>query len=206
VDARRFAPATQRNREPILAVLRRVLPKTGSVLEIASGSGEHAVFFAEQLPGLVFQPSDPDPEHRESIAAWRAQAGLANLRAPIALDVTAPDWEGAAGIPRALAAILCINMIHISPWPAALGLLRGAARALRADGVLYLYGPYRREGRHTAESNAAFDRSLRGQNPEWGVRDLESVVGAAEAEGFALAEVAAMPANNLSLILRRASA
>jgi len=203
MDARLYAAATQRNRGPILEVLRRVLPASGALLEIASGTGEHSVWLAAQLPGLVFQPSDPSPEHRASIAAWTASSGLANLRAPLALDVTATDWEGSPGIPRDLAAILCINMIHIAPWAAALGLLRGAGAALGLGCPLYLYGAYRRGGEHTAASNAAFDRSLRAQDPDWGVRDLDAVVAAADGAGFALEEVVEMPANNLSVILRR---
>jgi len=206
MDARLYAVATQRNRAPILDVLRRVLPASGTLLEIASGTGEHAVWLAAQLPGLVFQPSDPSPAHRASIAAWMASSGLANLREPLALDVTTADWEKSAGIERDLAAILCINLIHIAPWAAALGLLRGAGAALGAGRLLYLYGPYRRGGEHTAPSNAAFDRSLRAQHPGWGVRDLEAVVTAAEGAGFALEEVAQMPANNLSVILRRRAA
>jgi len=203
MDARLYAPATQRNREPILAVLRRVLPPTGAVLEIASGTGEHAVWLAAQLPGLVFQPSDPQPAQRASIAAWIAASGPINLRTPLALDAATADWEAHAEIPPGLAAILCINMIHIAPWNAALGLVRGAGVALGAGGLLYLYGPYRRGGRHTAASNEAFDRSLRAQNPEWGVRDLETLAAVADAAGLALEEVVEMPANNLSLILRR---
>ena len=203
MDARLYAPATQRNREPILAVLRRVLPPTGAVLEIASGTGEHAVWLAAQLPGLVFQPSDPQPAQRASIAAWIAASGPINLRTPLALDAATADWEAHAEIPPGLAAILCINMIHIAPWNAALGLVRGAGVALGAGGLLYLYGPYRRGGRHTAASNEAFDRSLRAQNPEWGVRDLETLAAVADAAGFALEEIVEMPANNLSLILRR---
>jgi hypothetical protein len=203
MDARRYAPATQRNREPILEVLKRVLPTRGSLLEIASGTGEHAAWLAAQLPGLVYQPSDPSPEHRASIAAWIATAGLPNLRPPLALDVTTADWEASAGIPQDLVAILCINMIHIAPWAAALGILRGAGAALGAGRLLYLYGPFRRGGEHTAPSNAAFDRSLRAQDPAWGVRDLEAVATAAEHAGFALDEVVEMPANNLSVILRR---
>ncbi len=203
MDSRLSAPATQRNREPILAVLGRVLPARGAVLEIASGTGEHAVFFAEQLPGLDFQPSDPDPAHRASIAAWMAAARVANLRAPLDLDTTAADWEASAGVASELAAILCINMIHIAPWRAAQGLLRGAAGALGRGRVLYLYGPFHRGGEPTAASNQAFDRSLRSQNPEWGVRDLEVLVAAADAVGFALEEIVEMPANNLSVILRR---
>ncbi len=206
MDARLYASATQRNREPILGVLRRVLPANGALLEIASGTGEHAAWFAARLPGLVFQPSDPSAAHRASIAAWVASAGLGNLRAPLGLDVTSADWETSAGTPRDLAAILCINMIHIAPWAAALGLLRGAGAALAAGRLLYLYGPYRRGGSHTAASNAEFDRSLRAQDPEWGVRDLDELVAAAGGAGFALEEVVAMPANNLSVILRRGGA
>jgi hypothetical protein len=180
-----------------------VLPAEGALLEIASGTGEHAVFFSAQLPGRVYQPSDPDPAHRASIAAWRAERGSTWLREPLALDVTSPDWERTAGVPADLAAILCINMVHIAPWSATLGLLRGAGNALAPGRVLHLYGPYRRGGRHTSESNERFDRSLRAQDPAWGVRDLEALVAAAEAAGFALAEVVSMPANNLSVIFTR---
>ena len=198
-----YAPAAQRNRDPILGVLRRHLPATGAVLEIASGTGEHCAWFAAGLPGLEFQPSDPDRAHRASIAAWSAADRLANVRPPLALDTRKPDWETHEDIPRGLVAILCINMVHISPWPATLGLLRGAANLLGGGGVLFLYGPYRRGGAHTAPSNEAFDQSLRAMNPEWGVRDVEAVVAAAEERGFALRELVEMPANNLSLVLRK---
>ena len=197
IDARRHAPATARNREPILGVLRRVLPRSGLVLEIASGTGEHIAHFAAALPGLMFQPSDPDPGGRASIDAWAAAAGLANLRPALALDATA-DWSLAAD------AVLCINMIHIAPWSAAEGLVRRAARALGQGGVLFLYGPFRRDGGHTAASNAAFDADLRARDPSWGIRDLEAVAALAIAEGFGAPEIAAMPANNLSLTFRRA--
>jgi Protein of unknown function (DUF938) len=203
MDQRLSSPATKRNRGPILDVLRRILPVAGTVLEIASGAGEHAIWFAEHFPALVFQPSDPDPTHRASIAAWSAVAGVPNVRPPLALDTTTADWEANDGIPRDLSAILCINMIHIAPWSATLGLMRGAGKLLAPERVLYLYGPYRRDGRHTSASNAAFDASLRAQDPAWGVRDLEAVVEAAASQGFALDEVVAMPANNLSVILRR---
>jgi SAM-dependent methyltransferase len=199
MDARLFAPATRRNRDAILAVLRAHLPERGMVLEVASGSGEHAVHFAAQLPGLVLQPSDPDAEARASIEGWRRATGLPNLRAPLALDVAAATWPIAAAD-----AVLCINMVHIAPWRAADGLMRGAARLLGPGGVLYLYGPYRRGGRHTAPSNAAFDRSLRAQNPDWGVRDLEAVAALAAGAGFAPPLIVEMPANNLSLVFRRA--
>lgn len=197
-DHRRHAPATQRNRDAILAVLARHLPARGLVLEVASGSGEHAVHFAGALPALDFQPSDADEASRASIDAWAAAAGCVNLRRAIALDAAAARWPIAAAD-----AVLCINMIHIAPWSAASGLVRGAARLLAPGAILYLYGPYRREGRHTAPSNAAFDLGLRARNPEWGVRDLEAVAALAASSGFAPPLVEAMPANNLSLIFRR---
>lgn len=200
-DARLFYPATERNRGPILAVLERVLPPAGTVLEIASGSGEHAAFLAPRFPGLVWQPSDPEPACLASIAAWAETARTSNLRPPLALDVTAADWGEAEEIP--IAAILCINMIHISPWRAAEGLLAGAGRLLPAGAPLYLYGPFMRQGRHTAPSNAAFDQSLRAENPDWGVRNLETVAEAAAAAGLALDQVVEMPANNLSVVFRR---
>jgi hypothetical protein len=202
MDPRMYAPAALRNRAPILEVLREHLPAAGAVLEIASGTGEHCAWFAAGLPGLVFQPSDPDRGHRASIAAWAAADGLANVRPPLALDTRTPDWEAHEDIPHPLVAILCINMVHIAPWAATLGLLRGAERLLGAGRVLFLYGPYKRAGAHTAPSNAAFDQSLRAMNAEWGVRDVEAVVAAAEARGFALVETVEMPANNLSLVLR----
>jgi hypothetical protein len=197
-DNRLHFPSAARNRQPILDVLRRHLPARGLVLEVASGSGEHVVHFARSCPGLAFQPSDPDPAHRASIDAWTAALGLANVRPAHHLDVTAEPWPIAAAD-----AVVCINMIHIAPWAAAEGLMRGAGRVLPAGGVLYLYGPYVRGGRHTAASNAAFDASLRTQNPEWGVRDLEAVADLAVAQGFAAPIVVEMPANNLSLVLRK---
>jgi hypothetical protein len=203
MDERLYSPSTERNRAPIAAVLARVLPAAGTVLEVASGTGEHARFFAAEFPGLLFQPSDPDPAARASIAGWIAATGAANLLPPLALDVAAPGWEARDDLPAPLAAILCINMVHISPWTATLGLLRGAAQLLAEGAALYLYGAYKRDGRHTAPSNAAFDVSLRRQDPAWGVRDLEAVVAEAERAGLALAEVVEMPANNLSVILRR---
>lgn len=203
MDERRYAAATQRNREPIAAVLRRALPASGAALEIASGTGEHAVWFAAHLPGIVIQPSDPDPENRASIAAWTRFTGVSNVRAPLAIDVSAPAWEADGGVPAAVAAILCINMIHISPWAATLGLMRGAGRLLPPGGVLYLYGAYKRGGTHTAPSNASFDASLRARDPAWGVRDLEAVTAAAADADLAPESVIEMPANNLSVILRR---
>lgn len=193
-DPRITAPAASRNREPILQVLRRVLPPQGRVLELASGSGEHAVHFARALPGVTFQPSDPDEARRASIAAYVADARLPNLLPPIELDAAAP-WPDIAAD-----AVLCINMVHIAPWAAAEGLVRGAGRL---GGMLILYGPYRRQGRHTADSNAAFDADLRARNREWGVRDMEAVTGLAAANGYAPPEIVAMPANNFMLVFRR---
>lgn len=191
-EARQFAPATTRNREPILEVLRRMLPSAGTVLEIASGTGEHAAFFAPHFPRLAWQPSDADPAARASIAAWTA--GIDTVRPPLALDAAASAWPVATAD-----AVLCINMIHIAPWSATEGLVAGAARLLPAGGLLFLYGPYKRDGRHTAPSNAAFDASLRARDPTWGVRDLGDVSAFAAKAGFNLAEVVAMPANNLSV-------
>ena len=197
-DSRQYRPHVVRNRDPISDVLRRVLPTQGLVLEIASGSGEHAAYFAQQLPWLTWQPSDPDPQALASIAAHRAAAGLANLLPPLQLDVHAGHWP----VERA-DVVLCNNMIHIAPWSACEGLIAGAGRVLPADGVLYLYGPYKIDGRHTAPSNAAFDADLRARNPQWGIRDLGDVTALAERHGFAPAETVPMPANNLSVIFRR---
>jgi hypothetical protein len=197
-DARIHAPAASRNRDPILGVLRRVLPPSGLVLEVASGSGEHAVHFAAALPGLVFQPSDPDPERRASIDAWTASIGLPNVRPALSLDATEGHWPV-----QAAHAVLCFNMIHIAPFAAALGLLRGAARALGKGGRLVLYGPFRRDGAHTTPSNTAFDADLRARNPEWGVRNLENVAAEGARAGFGAPMVEAMPANNLCLIFQR---
>jgi len=197
-DRRLFSPAVQRNRAPILAVLERVLPARGLVLEIASGSGEHAAFLAPRLPGRDWQPSDPDPRLRASIAGHAARAGAANLRPSLDLDVRTEPWPLAAAD-----AVVAINLIHIAPWAVAEALFSGAARILTAGAALYLYGPYRREGRHTAPGNAAFDAGLRAQNPAWGVRDLEAVAALARDRGFAFEDALDMPANNLSVIFRR---
>ncbi len=193
----RHAPATARNRDPILAILQRVLPKSGTVLEIASGTGEHAVHFARALPGLMWQPSDPDLSALLSIAAHRAEAALPNLLAPLQLDV-ARRWPVTAAD-----AIVCINMVHISPWEATEALLAGAARLLPPGAPLCLYGPYRRAGVPTAPSNEAFEQWLHAQNPAFGLRDLEAVGAEAARHGLALDEVVEMPANNLSVVFRR---
>ena len=197
MDAKHHAPAAARNREPIRDVLARELPAHGTVLEIASGSGEHAVHFARAFPALTWQPTDVSPRALASIAAWRAEADLPNLLPPLALDTTAPTW------PLARAdAIVCINLLHISPWAAALGLFAGAARLLPAGALLYLYGPYRFDGAFTAPSNADFDRSLRERDPDWGVRDVVDLTAVARSHRFTLRDTIAMPANNHSLILR----
>jgi SAM-dependent methyltransferase len=197
-DPRQHAPAAERNREPILDVLRKALPASGLVLEIASGSGEHVTHFAAALPGLEWQPSDPNVDARASIAAWTQHEQLTNVRAPLALDVERAPW----GIDAAQA-VVCINMIHISPWTATEALFDGAGRLLGSGGVLYLYGPYRRHGAHTAPSNEAFDQQLRNRNPAWGVRNMEAVVALGEAQGFKCGEPIGMPANNFSLVLTK---
>jgi hypothetical protein len=190
------APAAERNKELILEVLRRVLPNSGLVLEIASGTGQHIVHFARELPDLEWQPSDPDAEMHGSIKQWIARTGVCNVRDPLKLEVCSGGW------PTRADAVLCINMIHIAPWSATLGLMSGASRLLPKEALLYLYGPYRRHGRHTSASNEAFDRDLRVRNAEWGVRDLETVAEAAAHCGLTLEEVVEMPANNLSAIFR----
>lgn len=192
---RRAAPATARNRQPILEVLRPHLPTRGMVLEVASGSGEHTAYFAQALPTLVFQPSDPDEVARASVDAWCEELG--NVRRALALDAASATWPIAAAD-----AVVCINMIHISPWEATVGLIGGAARVLPGGGALFLYGPYFREGIDTAPSNLAFDRDLRTRNPAWGIRSLEQVSALAQAHGFAEPLVVEMPANNLSLVFR----
>lgn len=197
-DPRQFRPHVPRNRDPILDVLRLILPPKGLVLEVASGSGEHAAYFAQNLRALDWQPSDPDQEALASATAHRAEASLPNLLPPLHLDVTAAQWPvGHAD------AVICCNMIHIAPWAACEGLIAGSARVLPTGGLLYLYGPYKIGGRHTAPTNQAFDERLRAQNPAWGIRDLDDVTALAARFGFALAETVSMPANNLSVIFRR---
>ncbi|NMF85982.1 DUF938 domain-containing protein [Nodosilinea sp. P-1105] len=212
-DARRYAPATERNRDPILAVLQRVLPPTGTVLEISSGTGEHAVYFAPRLAPRWWLPSDRDSEALNSIVAWRQTVPCETLQAPVHLDVCAPVWPVESGQleqgqidwlqHQPITAIVNINMVHISPWAACLGLMAGAGRLLPPQGVLYLYGPFKQNGEHTAPSNAAFDASLQAHNPQWGVRDVEAVVQVAQQQGLALQATVAMPANNLSVVFSR---
>lgn len=197
-DGRWNSPSAERNKDPILGVLRQVLPAQGTVLEIASGTGQHIVHFAKAFPQLAWQPSDADAEMRESIGLRLQTEGLANVKLPLDLNVTALPWP----MHRA-EAVVCINMIHVAPWPATQALLDGARALLPPQGVLFLYGPYRRFGGHTSLSNERFDADLRAQNPAWGLRDLEAVSEAAAFAGFALAEIMDMPANNFSLVFRR---
>lgn len=193
-------PSVLRNRDPILEVLRRVFADAENVLEVASGGGAHAWYFARHLPHLTWQPSDLAPENRADIERWRAHQAIDNLLAPLALDARETPWPV-----ESADAVYCGNMIHISPWETALGLFAGAARTLPQGGVLVTYGPYKIGGAHTAPSNAAFDESLRSRNPEWGVRDLEAIVEAAAGVGFEHEEQLAMPANNFTLVFRRQS-
>jgi SAM-dependent methyltransferase len=197
-DQRRSAPHVARNAAPIAEVLRGVLPSRGLVLEVASGTGEHILHFARAFPNLLWQPSDPEPAALRSIEAWRGEAGLFNLLPPVPLDARAADWPVDAAD-----AMLCINMVHISPWAATVGLMRGAGRLLAPGAPLYLYGAYRQAGVETAPSNQAFDADLRARNPEWGVRDLEDVMAEAAKHGLALDQVVPMPANNLSAVFRK---
>jgi len=197
-DARRSAPAALRNRDPILAVLREQLPATGLVLEVASGTGEHLVHFARNLPHLTWQPSDPSAAARQSIAAWTDAEAAPNILPPLEIDAAQTPWPVGQA-----AAVVCINMIHISPWAATLGLMRGAGQILRGGGVLYLYGPYIQPNRPLEPSNAAFDRDLRRQDARWGIRELSAVVECAAAQGLDFVQSVDMPANNLSVIFRK---
>ena len=196
---KRDAPATARNREPILEVLARWLDGPRRVLEIASGTGQHAVFFAERMPAISWQPSDVDASYLDSITSWAEEAGLSNLAPPIVLDATSASWPV-----DPVDAVFNANMIHIAPWAVAAGLLAGAGRVLVPGGLLFLYGPFRVGGAHTAPSNAAFDESLRARDPEWGVRDLERVIDTAAASGLEHVETNALPANNQLIVFRRA--
>jgi len=201
MSEKQFAPATQRNRDPILKVLQQVLPETGTVLEVASGTGEHAVYFTPQLRPRQWQPSEANPILEESIRAWEEEFPCDVLLPPLTIDVMDNDWvQELSGL--SFSALVAINLIHISPWEACMGLLKGAEQVLPTDGILYLYGPFKQGGQHTAESNVAFDQSLQQQNPQWGVRNLEEVISLAQKHQFELQKVVAMPANNLSVIFR----
>lgn len=198
-DLRRSAPATYRNREPILEVLRDILPASGRVLEVASGTGEHIIYFARHLPELEWQPSDVSPTARESIGAWAEAESLAKVSAALELNAAHSSWP----VDQA-AAIICINMIHISPWEATIGLMRGAKRVLPGGGPLFLYGPFRCADRPLEPSNEAFDRDLRNRNASWGLRQLDAVIACGIQHGLVFEQCIDMPANNLSVVFRRA--
>jgi len=198
--AKGFAPAAERNRQPILDVLRRVLPSAGLVLEVASGTGQHAIFFSERLPSLRWQPTDASSEAVQSIGAWVDETARENILAPLDLDVRSPQWPIATAD-----ALVCINMIHISPWETTEALFHGASKLLAGGAPLITYGPYRLHGEHTAPSNAAFDQSLRSRNARWGVRDIDELLDLGGRTGFALEERVGMPANNMTLVWMRAA-
>ena len=197
-DGELESPAAERNKQPILDAIRRWLPEAGTVVEIASGTGQHIVHFARAVPDLVWQPTEPDERLLAATAQRVSAAALSNLRAPLRLDVLDGEWSV-----RHADSVICINMIHIAPWTATEALIAGAARVLARGGPLCLYGPFRREGRHTAPSNEAFDQSLRARNRDWGVRDLDDVARCATQHRFELAEVVSMPANNLTVVFTR---
>ncbi|MEH2228891.1 MAG: DUF938 domain-containing protein [Nostoc sp.] len=209
-DARKYASATERNRESILEVLLQVLPESGTILEIASGTGEHAVFFASRLRDYLWLPTDVNPQSRASIISWTEHNVCDNVYAPLELDAKEPVWAVENGEfdglnTKPIIAIVNINMIHISPWSACLGLMAGASRILKAGGILYLYGPFKQGGEHTAASNAAFDEYLRTENSEWGVRNLDDVIAVARAQNLILQQIYQMPANNLSVVFQRST-
>jgi len=201
---RYHAESAARNTGPIIEVLSGLLPASGRALELASGTGQHAVAFAEAFPGIVWQPSDQDQTARDSIAAWVAEAKLGNLRPPLDINVMAAGWRKA--VDAGLDLVVCINMVHISPWQACEGLMAGAGALLHDGGLLYLYGPYKRDGQHTAPSNEAFDGSLRARNSGWGIRDMADVARVAGLHGMILEDIVAMPANNFSLVFRKTGA
>ena len=209
-DGRLDAPAFYRNHQPIAAVLQRCLDgKSGDALEAGSGTGQHVVHFAKLMPAITWWPSDLNEAHLKSIEAWRAYSGLPNIRPSLSIDLADAAWSAAmqaAGGPARLLAVFCANVIHIAPWRVAEGLFAGAARVLQSGGLLLLYGPFKREGKHTAVSNAVFDTSLRENNPEWGVRDIADLERLAALNGLVRRTVEEMPANNLILIFVRENA
>ena len=209
-DGRLDAPAFHRNHQPIWAVLERFLAgRSGNVLETGSGTGQHIVYFASHSPDITWWPSDFNEQHLKSISAWRAHARLPNIAAPLRIDLSSSDWARTmrdAGGLQQLLALFCANVIHIAPWRVAEGLFAGAGHLLRADGALLLYGPFKRDGKHTALSNAVFDTSLREGNPEWGVRDVADLENLAGRVGLGLSEIIEMPANNLILVFTRSQA
>jgi SAM-dependent methyltransferase len=206
-DSRLDAPAFHRNHGPIWSVMSPFLnERAGHVLELGSGTGQHAAAFARRAPQIVWWPSDCDETHLKSIAAWHAHAQLANLKMPLRIDIEQPDWRMSCAEFPELTAIVCINVLHIAPWTVSQGLVAGAARYLSRDGRLFVYGPFMRDGRHTAASNGAFDRSLRRQNSEWGVRDAGDLAALAIRSNLELAAITQMPVNNLTLVFKRSAA
>ncbi len=204
-DGRLQGPAFARNHAPIWSIIEPCLAgRGGHVLEVGSGTGQHVVDYAARAPAVTWWPSDINPRHLASIAAWRAHAKLANVQAPARVDLLAADWEAALPIHDPLLAILCINVLHISPWRVTENLLAGAARRLAPDGRVFVYGPFMRDGAHTASSNAAFDASLRAENAEWGVRDTRDIAAVATPHGLRIAEIAPMPRDNFTLVIERA--
>jgi len=203
-DHRQRGPAFARNHAPIWSVIAPfVHNRSGDVLEVGSGTGEHVVTYARASPAVTWWPSDVHPRHLASIVAWRAHAGLANVQPPMRIDLLEAAWDAGLPMQGPLLAIVCINVLHISPWSVTESLLAGAGRRLAPDGRLFVYGPFRRDGAHTAPSNAAFDASLRAQDPAWGVRDTADIAAAAERCGLRIAEMAPMPANNVTLVIER---
>lgn len=205
-DGRLDAPAYHRNHAAIWAAIAPFLEgRTGDALELGSGTGQHVVTFAQATPSIIWWPSDPNDKHLHSIEAWRRHAQLANVRPPMRIDISASDWRAGQreDLPQAFLAIVCINVLHIAPWRVAEGLLRCAARALQPDGRLFVYGPFMRDGEHTAPSNAAFDASLRQENAEWGVRDIADLAALAAGVGMKLAATVDMPSNNMVLVFER---
>ncbi|TVQ42936.1 MAG: DUF938 domain-containing protein [Gloeocapsa sp. DLM2.Bin57] len=202
-DAKQYAPATERNREPILEVLLKILPREGTILEVASGTGEHALFFAPRVYPRQWIPSEANALLRQSITAWREDCPTDNLQLPLDINVESNLWSIETVEFPPIEAIVNINMIHIAPWSACLGLMAGAERILPAQGILYLYGPFRVHGQHTASSNVAFDEMLKSQNPAWGIRDLDEVIIVARQHHLRLKETINMPANNLSVVFEK---
>ncbi len=200
-DGRVVVASATRNREPILEVLRRAFPPVGMALELASGTGQHAWYFAKHLPRLIWQPSERDEGSFASITSWRHHDPVDNLLEPMRLDVTEDDWPV-----EPVQGMFCANLLHIAPWEVTEGLMRGAGRTLAPAGVLVTYGAYRIGGQHTTRSNQAFDEDLRARNPAWGVRDLEAVTGRAEAAGLSFVELVSMPSNNFCVVFRRGRA
>ncbi len=201
---KKYAPATERNKKPILAVLNDCLPDYGTILEIASGSGQHATYFVKNLPNHYWQPSDPDRECRDSISAWWWEAQLNNILPPLNINTQEDIWSvEKVSTPLPITSIVCINMIHISHWKSTIGLMKGAARILPTNGILYFYGPFKIDGKHTAPSNEQFDLGFLSQNSEWGVRNLNDVVKLADQNGLELVKTVKMPANNLSVIFKK---